>query len=230
MPRLNDKKPDAIALRKNGLSYNQIASTLGVAKSTLSTWLKSIKVDLDDTAIVQKRSASIKRAHRRKRADRYQRAVGYFSEISLNYNALALVGAALYWAEGARYGGMKFVNSDAHMVLLYMRWLREVLQVREEDITCRVHVHLGNGLTIADITGYWVQLTGIPESRFNTPSVNKVPKSSKKVRHSVHAYGVLSVSLKHPVIYRSALAALLPILGKQTNYVEISPTIKEGEY
>jgi orotate phosphoribosyltransferase-like protein len=40
--KLSSIKKEAIRLRKKGRSYNEISKELGVAKSTLSLWLKGI--------------------------------------------------------------------------------------------------------------------------------------------------------------------------------------------
>ena len=44
MARVKEKK-NAISLRKQGFSYNEICEQIGVAKSTCSVWLRGIKLN-----------------------------------------------------------------------------------------------------------------------------------------------------------------------------------------
>ena len=141
----------AIELRKQGLSYNEILREVNVAKSTLSCWLhqyglsKYQKQRLTAKKLISLRKGLLvlkeKRAsHISKIKENAQKEVP-----SLINDPLWILGTALYWAEGAkeRQRGQKvaFSNSDPNMVLIFLKWLKEKLNIPIEDITFDLYIH-----------------------------------------------------------------------------------------
>jgi hypothetical protein len=63
----------------------------------------------------------------------------------------------LYWAEGTKARNtLHFANSDVAMVKFFCHFLRESLGVHADDITVRLNVYTGNGLSLLDIESHWL--------------------------------------------------------------------------
>lgn len=224
------ERREATRLRKRGLSYAEISAQLGVAKSSLSLWLRDVAVPVKgQKRIARKISKNGKAAGsksksiwRHKREDLHTAAAQELSSLTFTNTAFAYVGAALYWAEGTKNLDLSFVNAYPEMLQLYVRWLHDVIGVRREELVCRVQVYLNNGLSLREVHRYWASLLGIPTKQFTKAGVrNIMPSSSKKKRGTVHLYGVLRVSVKEPLRYSARLAVLLERMGKRPTYVEL---------
>src|SRR5690606_23862090 len=80
-------------------------------------------------------------------------------------DALHLAGCMLYWAEGSKNrNNVELVNSDTDMLVYFMRFLRESLQVKSEEIRFRINVYLGNGLSEDEIIVYWLKALNLETS------------------------------------------------------------------
>lgn len=132
----------------------------------------------------------------------------------LNGETLALVGAALYWGEGTKRGQFNFSNSDSDMILLYMRWAREVLNIKDSDFSGHVQVYLDHGIPYDEVEAYWSQLTKIPSGQFTKPHIFPAKKSAKRPL----LYGTLHVRSKKGTKHLAKFYALAEVLGKKNSY------------
>lgn len=191
----NDKNI-AIKLRKIGNSYSQISKRLLIPKSTLSTWLKNIKLSSKAQRKITKRvykkslEGLIKRnknqtALAKERADKI-REQSKKEAISLMKNPLFITGVSLYWAEGYKKGAMgsrwksiDFTNSDPEMIELMMKFFRKVLEVEDKKIKIQLLAH--PNVDIEKSVSYWSRLTNIPKKQF-IKTCCSISKSSKGKR------------------------------------------------
>lgn len=178
-------KNQALKLRLEGRSYNEIGQVLGVPKSTLSVWFTGLELSLRARERIQKRvyNGSLKGLIKRNKNQTHlavQRArntrVQAEREVKkISQDELKLIGTALYWAEGYKRAiirngreltchSVSLVNSDPKLILIFLRFLREVCKVPDEKITAdiRIYEHL-NGEELLD---FWYQLTGLPKENF----------------------------------------------------------------
>jgi len=182
-------------LRLAGKSYGEILKELDIpSKGTLSRWFRDLRLP-DSSA--RKLAANIKRATEKGllefNQERSKRIAGENEAAQkngrtlvgdLSHRELMLIGAALYWGEGAkmmpkgRHPTLDFANSDPKMVAVYMRFLREVLQVEEDRI--RAGIHLYAGTDVAKAKQHWSNVTGLPRNRFFI--VKQVSRASKGKR------------------------------------------------
>ncbi|MDP3962707.1 MAG: hypothetical protein Q8Q03_02480 [bacterium] len=194
--RINpDLKDMAIALRREGHSYGEILKKLELkSKGTLSLWFKDLVLSEGTQKLLEKnnRLASERNLFEanRKRSERIKKEnlASYYAGLeyvdSLSRRELALIGAALYWGEGAKSektpGGsvLAFSNSDPLMVIVYMKFLREVLCVNEERLS--VGIHLYPTTDIDEAKSFWAQTTGLQKERFFI--VNQISRASQGKR------------------------------------------------
>src|SRR3989344_8089641 len=121
----NYKKNIAIDMRKKGLSYSEIRNQIHVPKSTLSFWLKEIKLTKEHKKILNKRrTESLKRGSEKKVAKTH-RTIEEIKKASakdikeITKKELWLIGVVLYWRERFLSGnendlrkGVRFTSSE----------------------------------------------------------------------------------------------------------------------
>ncbi|GAA1550447.1 hypothetical protein GCM10009678_36690 [Actinomadura kijaniata] len=193
-------KPDLRArareLRALGHTYNEIATELGVSKSSCSLWLR----DMPRPAIgeEQTRRATAARAagHRRRRARTDDRRLATKRQAArdigdLTDRDLLLAGAILYWCEGAkRDGRVDFCNSDPAMIGLFLRFL-DTAGVTRDRLRFQLQIHEGADLDEAET--FWRTLTGADRSRFGKPTIKKSRADSNRRNTGPDYRGCLSV-------------------------------------
>src|SRR3989344_2246985 len=149
-------KSQAISLRKNGKSYSSIRKILGLkSKGTLSHWFKDIKLSEESLKLLSKNNklayerglltANKNRKIRIEDENKKAYAEGQDCIQFISKKELLLIGAVLYWGEGAKSErgavSLNFSNSDPFMVSVYMRFVREILKISEERIRAGIHLY-----------------------------------------------------------------------------------------
>ena len=188
-----NEKVLALKLRSEGKTYNEILEVVPVAKSTLSLWLRSVGLSKPQKQRISlKKHAAQKRGGAIRKQDRINRTNKVVdlakSDIgALTKRELLLIGAALYWAEGAKEKdyrpsvSMDFANSDPKMIKLYMKWLRTILNVENKYISMTVHVHKNRISELNKFNAFWLEVAGLPKSALNKTIVkNHKPKTLRK--------------------------------------------------
>ncbi len=173
-------KNKAIALRKEGNTYSEIMKAIPVAKSTLSEWLREVGMvkEVKQVFTEKRRLASLRggQARRNQRITLFNKIIGKAEkEIGkLSKRELWLLGVALYWAEGSKEkesrpgSGVMLINSDADLIVVFLRWLFEICHIPKDQIRCEIYLHDSYKNEIARFQEYWSQKTGLPLSYFNT--------------------------------------------------------------
>ncbi|MDP2741458.1 MAG: hypothetical protein Q8O66_02110 [bacterium] len=202
---MNKNKNLAIKLRKRGKSYNQIVKILGTPKSTLSLWLRDIKMspdvrkkfwnDVKERQVKNITEFNKKLAEKaRKRAQEIQenaaKTIGFLSK-----KDLLLIGTALYWGEGFKKTRwvLAFSNSDPLMIKIIMRFFRETCNIPEEKMKATVQTH--PNVTPKKAVDYWSKITGIPKNQFQKTYTRLSPSSKQKRPSNTLPFGTLRISV-----------------------------------
>ena len=106
-------KKEAVSLRRKGYSIKQIAERFGIARSTVSLWLRKIKLSKVAKAKIQKRSDEARAkgcaTNRNKRLARLsaidKKAIEEIKKIDLSESSNKLLCAMIYYCEGAKDDG-----------------------------------------------------------------------------------------------------------------------------
>lgn len=196
----NKLKKIAEELRKTGLSYNEIKNRVGVAKSTLSLWLKSTPLSEKHrrrlyTKQIQILSRGPKSQQERRRRDVEKIIKTTKEEVAfLKPETIKLIGAALYWAEGDKSNMLAFTNSDPNFILFMVRWLEKVFDSNPKDLKARLNIYpQQNELKIKR---FWASLTGIPVKNFGKSYVKPPNKGYKK--NNLY-YGTIKIAMPKSV-------------------------------
>ncbi len=194
---MNNLKEQAIALRNEGWSYNDIGERLGVAKGTMSSWLS--KIEFTPNSIVIER---IKNGPRKSGEVRHKikndsiknfinegkKTVGGISE-----RDLFMLGLGLYIGEGGKTHDMTiFSNSDPSVIRIIMRWFREICFVPEKHFRAIIHVY--PDVNIDEALNFWSDVSSIPIFQFYNSSVDKRSNKSITNRGKL-SFGTVHVSI-----------------------------------
>lgn len=191
----HDKKI-AINLRKTGQSYLQISQALQVPKSTLSYWLKNIKISERAQEKISKR-AYFKSVEALIKRNKNQTVVADLkAQIILKESAaevkklvndkLFVAGVSLYWAEGykkgaygSKYKSVDFTNSDPEMIKIMMKFFRKFCKINKNKFKLLLMVH--PNINVDKTISFWSNITKLPRSQF-TKTQTAISKSSKFIR------------------------------------------------
>ena len=188
--------------QEQGLSIIEIAEKIGVAKSSVSTWVRDILLSPEHEEALrwnnkrfeaQKASSQANVTKHRALREQYQQEGRAKAREG---NLLHSQGCMLYWAEGKKSRhNLIFTNSDPAMMVMYLKFLREAINVPEEKITFHTHCYLGNGLSLQDIEDYWLKLLLMSREQIRNSMVNNQPVSSQqKGRKLLYGVGYLAVN------------------------------------
>lgn len=188
--RMHPKYQEAIRLRMEGKSYREIAKITGISKNSASRWCKNLKLPRSAQKILEGKTKYPKELFvkynqlkaKKVRIANQKIEKNAAKEIQpLSKYELLLVGTALYWGEGyktEKSHSICFVNSDPHMVALFLRFLREILQIPEEKLRASIRIH--PNIIPKNAIKFWAQLTAIPKEQFRI--TRQVSKASNKKR------------------------------------------------
>jgi hypothetical protein len=198
-----EEREEARRLRRQGMSINKIAKKLGISLSSASTWCRDIPLTEEQEEALrfsnERYEAQAKGAkanveiHREKR--RLYQAEG--RQKAREGDALHLAGCMLYWAEGAKSRHeLLFVNSDADMLVIFIKFLRESMNIPDEKLKLRINCYLNNGLTQYEIEQYWLDILAVPREQLRQTIINDQPKSSQQKGRKLR-YGVCVIAVSN---------------------------------
>ena len=214
------EKEKALELRKRGTSINDIAQKLKVSKSTVSYWCRDIVLSSSVIKKIARKSKaksteSLLEYAEKQRRDRIYRVKDSVSKGeaklgSLDNRDIYCIGLGLYWGEGYKKGSQEFgfTNSDAQMILFYIKWLRVVFNIKLSDLILRVSINDLHKNRINDVMKFWSTTTNVPLEQFSKPSLIKT--QNKKIFPNMDTHmGTLRVKVrKGTSLRREVLAAI----------------------
>lgn len=201
-------KVKAIELRKQGFSYREILKQVPVAKSTLALWLQSVHLSIPQKqALTQKKLNAARRGAETKRRQRLSSTENLITKARQQIGKLSareklLVGAALYWAEGAKQrpssisAGVNFNNSDPLMLRFFKDWLLESVGINQSDLKFEIYLHDSQKHRLPEVKKYWAQTLGEPLENLATVYFKKnVIKRNRKNTENGY-YGLVRVRVR----------------------------------
>jgi len=193
-------------LRRMGESILTIARKVGVSKGTVSLWCgdiiltkgqreRLIQNDRRGGAVGRAMAAISIRNERMGRLAEYmdkgKRLVNHMSK-----RDIFIAGIALYWAEGNKKNRrLIFTNSDPKMIQIWMRWLKECLNISVNDISCNVGINQLHEYRVGKVEKYWSNISGVPLENFRKVSL-KMVKPSKVYENPEEHFGTMNVRVK----------------------------------
>jgi hypothetical protein len=156
-PSISIEKANQIRyLRERGNSIPEIHRLLKVSKSTVFRHCKNIQILPE----YQQRWLDRRNASKIISDKAWEMAHKASADLlsSISDKELKILGAALYWAEGAKKQ-FNFINSDPDMIRLFMHILLYVFKVPVEFI--KISIRLFEDISIPKAIEFWANITQI---------------------------------------------------------------------
>jgi transposase len=177
----DDLRERARELRTQGLDYEEIAGALGVAKSSISLWVR----DLPRPARLsyeECRKRAAEGAHRYWAAERPVREAARAATRetataqigALTDREVVIAGAIAYWCEGGkskaytRSDRVIFTNSDPALIRFFLRFL-DVTGTPRRNLHFRVYIHENADVEAAQ--RFWIDVTEATADQFAVPTL-----------------------------------------------------------
>ncbi len=198
-------------LRGRGLAYNDIQRELKTSKSNISLWCRDVILSKaqKDKLFIRSRKMILGQfgalANKKRRAEEVAviRKEAKKEIKRMDYNALKIAGAMLYWAEGTKKKSTAITNSDPRVIQLSISWFKKVFDIGPERLNAHLHIHYGNDER--KIKKYWAGLTGIPLGNFGKSFIkpkgtghrtNILPNGIIRIR----VMGIGTENLRHRIL------------------------------
>jgi transcriptional regulator with XRE-family HTH domain len=203
-----EQQEQARVLRAQNLTLQDIASRLGVSKSSVSRWVRDVPFTPSKRRYgprIRPHPQQVAKLAEIERLD----AEGRTRVGTLGDEAFLAAGVALYAGEGAKRDGcVTFANTDPGMVSFFCAWLRKFFDIDEDRLRVRVYLHQGLDLDAAEM--HWSAVTGIPRSQFGK-SYRAVANSS--IRRNKHEHGCAYVVYSCTPTHREIMGLVRALLS-----------------
>jgi hypothetical protein len=205
-----EEQARARELRAQGLTLLDIATELGVSKSSVSVWVRDVEFTPSP-----RRTGGRRRPHPAHEAKLRQieelDAEGLARIGVLSDDAFLAAGVALYAGEGSkRDQAVVFANTDAAMVRFFCTWLRRFFVIDEARLRVRVYLHEGLDLDAAQT--FWSGVTGVPLQQFGA-SYRAV--ADPTMRKNKHEHGCVYVVYSSAEVHRRIMGLIRALLRSE---------------
>ena len=215
----NDKE-QALKLRLQGKSYNQITVRLGIPKSTLAGWFSGLELSTTAKQRIQQRvhegsvAGLIKKnklqTHLAQQRARSIRQISSQEIANLSPRELLITGVALYWGEGYKrpiikngiprtYHPVKLTNSDPNIIKIFLKFLRETCGIPEEKIYAGVRIYQHHNEN--ELLDFWHRTTKIPKNQFRKFYYGISKSSLGKRPFNILPYGTMQIEVGDTKLY-----------------------------
>lgn len=204
----------AINLRKQGKSIRQIESSLGIPRSTLSGWLKNIKLTVYQQKILSnKHKIALVKArkiallwHNQQKINRLKFAENEAEKTLLKIEStteiVELALAFLYLGEGFKKSPRTGIsNTDPLILKFFLQTLLKIFNIKLEKI--RFELHLRADQDQQKIKKYWAKELKISPSSFKSVSIDKrtIGKISFKNYKGVCVIDCGNIAIQRKLVY-----------------------------
>jgi len=216
-----------IALRQKGKTYSEIRLQLGIAKSTLSNWLRNYPLTDDQLSNLQTNKDRLKFLAREKtsitkRLKHQMRLHNCYNDqklklLPLNKKELFLAGLFLYWGEGAKThkGQISISNTDPSVLKFSLLWMIKALEIPKEKIT--VLLHLYSDMDIDITCEYWSQALNISRSQFAKPYIKM--SSRTEIDYKGFGQGTCMLRVSNTLLREKILMSMQVMADYSNKYI-----------
>jgi transcriptional regulator with XRE-family HTH domain len=208
-----EERERARELRAQGWSVKQIERSLGVARSSVSRWVRDVPLGPSQRQllitrsklgpiIAAERKAALARETRRSYQSDGRRLV---HERGGSYVA----GCMLYWAEGGKErNSLKIVNSDPALLAVFAAFLREHFDVGNDRMAIRCNLFADHLDHQRDIENFWLRQLELPSSGLRKSAVNVYSKYSLKKRANKLPFGTCELCVNSTRIVQTIYGSI----------------------
>jgi len=119
----------------------------------------------------------------------------------LTKRELFLIGVSLYWAEGFKHkdeSSLGLATMDENMAKLYLAWLKECLDIRNDRLSFRVTANIKYSDKIKEMEQHWSDSLGVGIDQFVKPFYQK-SKQNRVYLNNDRYFGVLRIRVRKSI-------------------------------
>jgi hypothetical protein len=208
-----DEREQARKLRAIGWSIKEIEQHLGVARSSVSVWVRDVVLGPEERrALIEKtRLGPVVAAARKAALAREQRRAYQLEgrRLAREHDVSYLSGCMLYWAEGAKErNSVRIVNSDRELLVVFAAFLRTHFEVDDAAMRVRCNLFARDECEQREIEQYWLEALRVPASSLRKSSVNVHSKYSAKKRANKLPYGTCELTVESTRIVQTIYGSI----------------------
>jgi hypothetical protein len=195
------KKKRAIELRLQGYSYREILGQVNVSMSSLSLWLRDIRLTEDQKDRLREkgnvhRILGGQRTRLKWQNLKIEALSDYIPPIE---NPRFMLGLGLYWGEGRKTETHVAIGNTCPRILrIFIAWIREFFPGEFERFSVSVQHHWGAGKD-CEVIAYWSDELGL-EVRDFTKCVHILPRNDRPLRK--FGFGIAYVAVRGSAVWR----------------------------
>jgi hypothetical protein len=208
-----DERNEARRLRALGWSIREIQAHLGVARSSVSIWVRDVPLTQEQRdeliarvrlgpLVAGERSAAHARERRREYQDRGR-------VLARNDDPLYAAGCMLYWAEGGKTrNSVKLTNADPEVLRFFAHFLRKCFDVDDDSMSIYCNLFADHIERQREVETFWLALLGLPETALRKSIVNVYSKYSLKKRANKLPYGTCRLTVHSTEIVQTIYGSI----------------------
>lgn len=129
----------------------------------------------------------------------------------LDTHNLWLAGVMLYWAEGSKEKSHNigqqtiFNNSDPKMIKLFVKWLKEIIGVSQEDLIFEIYIHKTGDVKKA--LDWWSNVVSCEKEKFKVYFKRHQIKRTNRKNTGENYHGSLRVKVRKSSLLNRKIAA-----------------------
>jgi hypothetical protein len=202
------------------MSIREIAVLLGVARSSVSRWVRDVELSQAQREELARRNPALtpefngSKIQARQALELRRRYQERGRRLARRGEPLFVAGCMLYWGEGAKSRNqVMFSNSDPDMAALFMRFLRTYFHVTDEMVRVRCHLFADHAARQHEIEQFWLDMLALQRDRLGKSSVNAHSRRSKRLRIGTLPYGTCAIVVSRVAIVQAIYGALQELGG-----------------
>jgi hypothetical protein len=188
--------------RQKGFSIHELMDKYNLPKTTIWHHVHTVELSTEQKARLLSRQGG---SHVRYVA-RTKKAKQYALKLLCSKNReLVLLVAMLYWAEGHKKAFV-FTNTDEKMLLLYLRFLFEIIDVAKEDVL--VLVRTSDPIIPIKAQAHWAETLALPQRSIKINHDNKQNRTKTQ-------YGICRITVAKSSFYLKVMTSLVEIAQEE---------------
>jgi hypothetical protein len=196
----------------------EIEAHLGVARSSVSRWVRDVVMPADAALRLAQRSSAGRLAAAQRKADAARDKRLAYQEQGRGRARLEpaeyVAGCMLYWAEGTKQRScVEIVNSEPELLRVFADFLRRFFGVRSDEILLRCNLFADHADRQAEVEQFWLDALGLPRSSLRSSAVNVASSASKGKRTNTLPYGTASLRVHSTRIVQTIYGSIQELGG-----------------
>lgn len=200
-------------LRAKGWSIKEIERELGVARSSVSRWVRDVPLgEAERRALVSRIREGPLRAGEQKAIAARDVRRGYQDDgrrFARERGASYASGCMLLWAEGdKRRNAVALANSDPYLLAFFARFLRREFHVPDELFCVHCNLFTDHLQRQHEIEAFWLATLELPRSCLWKSTINRYSKYSLKKRTNKLPYGTCKLVVNRTQIVQTIFGSI----------------------